>query len=107
MDFDKLELTEEVKVKLREEETRLTKIIEALVSLDKSKEWSTLKELVYDVSVLSVERQILNICLNKEIDLNALYKLQGEWAWAKQHSDTNRFITTLKQQLEGIKNKLK
>jgi len=104
--MNEVEITEEVKEKLREEQTKLTKIIEALVGLDKSKEWHTLKELVFDKSLEAIERQIMNESTAIQIDTNKLYRLQGEWVWAKQYSDVNRFITTLKRQLEEIKKRL-
>ena len=101
------ELTEENKVQLREVQNRLVRLIEALVRLDTNEDWLTLKELVFEKSLASVERQLLNESLSKTIDPNKLYKLQGEWVWAKQNVDSNRFIETLKIQLEDIKSKLK
>jgi len=101
------ELTEERKTKLRERQSELMRLLEALGKLDKSEEWHVLKELVFDKSVIAVERQLLNESLAKEIDTNKLYKLQGEWAWAKQYGDVNRFADTLKTQLEEIKKLLK
>lgn len=97
------EFTEERKAKLRERQNELVRLLEALAKLDKSEEWHILKELVFDKSVTLIERQLLNESLAKEIDTNKLYKLQGEWAWAKQYGDVNRFADTLKIQLEEIK----
>lgn len=99
-------MSDESKAILREEQNRLIKIIESLSSLDKSEEWSTLKELVFNKSLHSIERQIMSATLSEEIDLNKLYKLQGEWVWAKQFTDTNRFTETLKKQLQDIKKRL-
>lgn len=107
MDLDKIELTEGVRIQLREKQGELVRVITAFESLEKSKEWETLTELVFKNSLASIERQILNEALSKEINTGALYKLQGEWVWAKQYNEPERFISTLKQQLEGIKNKLK
>ena len=106
-ELDKIEMTEEVKVILRQEQARLIKLIDALVKLEKSQEWAVLKELVFDKSLEAIQRQITSEALAVTIDINKLYKLQGEWAWAKQYSDTNRFVDTLKKQLEDIKKRLK
>ena len=92
---------------LREEENRLIKLIEALSKLDKSKEWQVLKEMVFDKSLASIERQMMTSVLTPDINIEQLYKLQGEWAWAKQFADIDRFVETLKKQLEEIKKKLK
>lgn len=105
--MDEFETSEEAKVKLRQKQTELANLIEALVKLEESKEWNTVKELVFDKSLVAIERQILNESLAKEINTNKLYKLQGEWAWSKQYSDTPRFISTLKKQLEDINKQLK
>ena len=101
------ELTEEIKTQLREKQNELISIIEALTRLDTNPDWQTLKELVFDRALDSIERQIRNEALNQTIDTSKIYKLQGEWAWAKQNVDSNRFISTLKTQLEDIKSKLK
>jgi hypothetical protein len=105
-ELDKIVMTEEGKVLLREEQTRLIKIIEALSKLDKLKEWETLKELVFSKSLANIERQMLNESVAKEVDVDKIYRLQGEWAWAKQFTETDRFVETLKRQLEEIKKKL-
>lgn len=97
----------DIQVRWREEQTRLLRLVEALVVLDKTKEWTTLKELVFDKSVKAIERQMLNECLAPEVNTDKIYRLQGEYAWAKQYSDIDKFVEMLKKQLEEIKTKLK
>ena len=101
------EITEENKVQLRELQNRLVRLIEALARLDTNEDWQTLKELVFSKTLASVERQLLIETLNKEVNINKIYKLQGEWVQAKQNVDSQRFIETLKTQLEDVKSKLK
>lgn len=101
------ELTEDRTVDLRENQAELIRLLDALTKLDESKEWHVLRELVFDKSVGSIERQILNESLAKEVNLPKLYKLQGELEWAKRYSDIERFADTLKKQLKNIKNILK
>lgn len=91
---------------LRQEQTRLIKIVEAFDTIGKSKEWEVLKELVFSKSLESIERQMRNECLNQTLDTSKLYRLQGEWAWAKQFCDTDRFTENIKKTLEEIKKKL-
>jgi hypothetical protein len=98
---------EEENIQLLKIQDRLIKLLEALSRLETNDDWKTLKELVFDKSISSIERQLLNETLNKEVNLNQIYKLQGEWAWAKQYTDVNRFIETLRKQLEDVKSKLK
>ena len=97
------ELTDEKKAKLRERQTELTKLIEALVILDKSKEWNVLREMVFDKSVASIERQLLVEAKESKIDTDKIFRLQGELAWARQYSDVNRFAESLKKELQAIK----
>lgn len=106
-DLDSIVLTDEVKAQLRVEQARLVKIIEALVKLDGSKEWQTLKEEVFDKSKQAIERQLMVECLAQEVKDPKIYRLQGEYAWARQFCETDRFVETLKRQLEEIKRKLK
>lgn len=101
------ELNEEQKTILRAKQTELIRLTDAVAKLSKSEEWATLKEIVFDKSVASIERQLLSEALTKKIDTDKLYKLQGEWAWAKQYSDMDRFGDTLKNQLEDIKLRLR
>lgn len=105
--MEDLEITAEGRVKLEERQTELTKLIEAFVKLDKSREWQVVKELIFDRSLVSIERQLLSESLATEVKPDRLYKLQGEWAWSKQFADVSRFIQILTKQLEDIKIKLK
>jgi hypothetical protein len=106
-ELDTIVLTDEIRVQLRAEQTRLIKIIEAYAKLEDSKEWELLKELVFSKSLAAIERQMLNEAISPEIKTDKLYRLQGEWAWAKQYNDTGRFVEALKRQLEEIKRKFK
>ncbi len=101
------ELTEERKALLRERQAELMRLLDALTKLDKSEEWHILKELVFDKSVTSIEKTMINETQRPEINTNKLYKLQGELDWARKYSDINRFADTLKKQLQEIKDLLK
>ena len=101
------EPSEEIKALMRKQQNEFITIIEAFSGLEKSQEWNTVKELVFERSLKGIERQILNESLNPKINTDKLYRLQGEWAWAKQYNDTGRFIDTLRKQLQDIKQKLK
>lgn len=104
--LDKTIITPEVKEKLREEQTRLIKLVAALEGLEKNKDWKVVQELVFEKSLESIERLIMNEALAPTIDPNKIYKLQGEWVWAKQYVDTKKFVEMLSKQLQTIKQKL-
>lgn len=98
--------SEDSKALLRERQTDLIQIIEAFASLEKNEAWTVIKNLVYDKSLASIERQILIQSLTQEVSIEKIYKLQGEWAWAKQFSNPIQFVDLLKKQLTEIKKKL-
>lgn len=100
-------LTESKKESLRIRQTELIKILEALSKLGQSEEWNVLKELIFDKSLASIERQMLNYSKEPKINTDKLYKLQGEWDWAKRYFDIERFAESLKKELEEINKILK
>lgn len=101
------ESDEKIQERYQEEYSRLVKIVSAFESLSEIKEWKILQEEVFNKSLAGIERLLLSETLSPDIDINKLYKLQGEWVWSKQYSDINRFIDSLKKQLSNIKSKLK
>lgn len=100
-------MEEEVVVKLREEQTRLIKIIEAFVELDKSRAWQTLKELIFKKSLGNIEDQLFAECLTPVLNEKEIYRLQGQRVWAKRYCEIDGYVSTLKKQLEEINKKLK
>lgn len=92
--------------KLEEEVIRLTKILESFEKLEQSQEWETLRELVFDKELSSIESQLRNASLETPIDLPKVYSLQGRRFQAKKF-DLGSYIETLKKQLVDIKQKLK
>lgn len=100
------EIEPQSKVQYEQRYTELVKIMESFESLEKSKEWETLKELVFSKSQLSIERQIHNAANESPIDLPKLYKLQGELSWAKRFNNIDKFIENYKRQLIEVKAKI-
>lgn len=105
-DLDSTELTDQVKEKLVIYQGSLVKIIEAYESLEKSQEWATLKELVFDKEIASIERKLVVASLETPLNEARLYRLQGERLQAKKYEVT-RHIETLKKQLDDINKRIK
>lgn len=99
-------ITEEARTVLYEKEKELVKIIESLSLLSKSNEWNVYKELVFDKSTASLERQILSESLKPSVDLNKLYKLQGKHEQSREFGNIGGFVEKLKLQLANIKKRL-
>jgi len=91
---------------LEKKHSELVRILQSFENLERSKEWETLKELVFDRSIQSIERQLLVASQELPIDEAKLYHLQGQLAWAKRY-DLIRFIETLKKELEEVNRKIK
>ncbi len=104
--MDELEITEQAKGLLEQKRGELVKIIESFETLEKSKEWSIIKELVFDKDLSSIDRKLLNAALESPLDTAKIYSLQGERAMAKRY-DGGRFIESLKNQLADINKKIK
>lgn len=72
--------------RLREREAKLVRMIEAATYVSLSKEWSTLKEELFDGAFESIESRIKAEAEKPELNLPELYRLQGERKWAKRYS---------------------
>lgn len=101
------EITEEAKVRFREQQSELLKILEAFTDLETIGPWIVIKELVFHKSIASIERKLLAESKSPVINIEKLYKLQGELSLARQLYDVDRFIVNLKKQLEEIKKQLR
>lgn len=91
------------KIALRDRQTELIRIVEAIDEVLKNKGWQTLKELVFDGRVDSIERQLLNLAKADPLNPGLMLKLQGELTWAKRYADLRSYADVLKKELEGIK----
>ena len=93
-------------VELREKQTKLTRLITAIDTLEQSKEWETMKELLFNGLVEKLQRKIQTEGSSNEVSLPNLYKLQGELKWSKRYADLGEYKSTLKVELEGIKKRI-
>lgn len=93
--------------KLRDRQQVLIQIVTSVDEVLKTKAWQTLKELVFDERVESLERQLLTEAKTDEISNKNLYRLQGELIWARRYSDLKSYAEMCAKELLGIKEKLK
>lgn len=100
-------MEEEIKVKIREEETRLINLIQAIEALEKSEEWSKLKELLVDGLVSKTKEKILQEALSQDPKIERIEYLKGELAWSKKYADLGKYAGTLKTELESIRKRLR
>lgn len=91
---------------LREEESKLVRILETIDSLGNSKEWQTLKVLLFDELIEKIELKILQEAKNQVINSNKIYVLQGELNLARKYADLHKFSDDLRVTLKAIRQKL-
>lgn len=85
----------------------LTQIIEAINRIEISEDWQKLKAVLFGELVINLERRLMNESSRKEINLPEIYRLQGQLTWAKKYADLKKLSDFFRQQLEGIKLRLK
>ena len=88
---------------LREREAELVKIIEAIKGVISSEEWSSLKNLVWDGVVETLERQQKSEASKEEINTLALSKINGQLVWAKKYADLESLANVFRLELTNIR----
>lgn len=94
---------EDNKPKLRSEEARLVRIVEALQEVQSSKAWSTLKTEVYDNLVNVLDKDIRTEAEKSDPDPNKLNRIAGEVKWARRYSDLAKFENEKRVELQNIR----
>lgn len=91
------------KPQLREEESKLVKIIEALATIADSKEWSTLKNTVFDGVVETLDKQLKNEASKDDPDKMVLAKINGQLVWARKYADLESLAGVFRLQLTQVR----
>lgn len=100
------ERNEDITPKLRAEEARLLRIIEALQGVQSTKQWSSLKTEVFDSLVNVLEKEIRTEAKKDEPSPFKLNRLSGELKWAERFSDLNKLENMYRVQLQNIRQQL-
>lgn len=91
---------------LRKREADLVKIIEALGVIAGSKEWSTLKNTVFDGVVETLEKQLTSEAKKDTPNTQVLAKINGQLVWAKKYVDLESLGTFFRIELTNIRQQL-
>ncbi len=92
---------------LRQRESELVKIIEALGRVGENEDWNILKQNVFDGVVESLERRQKDEANKAEINIKEMYGLQGQLAWARRYSDLGKLRDDFKKELVNVRGQLK
>lgn len=97
---------DEIKTKLRTEEARILRIVEALREIQQTKEWATLKADILDNLVNVLEKNLREEAKKEDPSSNKLNRLAGELKWAERYSDLAKLENNYLVQLKNIRIKL-
>lgn len=96
----------DISPKLRTEEARLVRIVEALQEVQKTKGWSTLKTEVFDNLVNVLEKDLKTEAEKPDPSTNKLNRIAGEMKWARRYSDLPKFENEKRVELQNIRTQL-
>ena len=82
---------------------RLTRLIEAIDGVLRTKDWATLEELHFSQEKRRIERLLLSEAKKLPVNDKEIYRLQGEMKWALRYADIRKWAEFLKNQLTELK----
>lgn len=91
---------------LREREAKLVRLIESFHALSESKEWSTLKEELFEGALQSIENRLKTEADKPEVSLPEIYRLQGERKWVKRYADPVSLVERYRIELAHIRKQI-
>lgn len=94
---------EEIAQRLNSEEARLLRIIEALQTVNSSKEWSSLKTEVFDNLVNVLEKDLRTEAEKTDPSPNKLNRIMGKLEWARRFSDLQKFENEKRIELQNVR----
>lgn len=108
VDFTEITLEEKADITpiLRERETKLTKIINAIQGIANTDEWSTLKTEVFDGLARTLGNDIQREARKDSPDTLKLNRLAGQLKWAEKFSDLSKLENVFRTELTNIKKQL-
>ena len=91
---------------LKEREANLVKMIDALKAVAGTKEWSSLKTLIFDGRVEETRKAIFHEARKDKPDLQMLAKLNGKYEEVRKYADLLELAKVFQVELNNIKIKL-
>lgn len=91
---------------LREEESKVVRIITALQEVQQTSAWRSLKELKLDDLVRSLKSKLLSEAKKDIPDTLKLRHLSGQIEWAEKYADLAKWEAVLKVELKRIRTRL-
>ena|SRR3990167_1851104 len=93
---------EEVSQSNEVEIARLTRLLEAIDGVLKTKDWQTFAEIHFSKEEERIERLLLSEAKKTEVNDKEIYRLQGEMKWARRYADLRKWAEFIKRQLTQL-----
>ena len=81
---------------------RLTRLLEAIDGVMKTKDWQTFVEMHFSKEEETIEKLFLSETKKTEVDDKEIYRLQGEMKWARRYADLRKWAEFIKRQLTQL-----
>lgn len=91
---------------LRSFEAKDARIIQAIEDVQKTAAWSSLKELVFDGLVESLERELSEEAFKEAPNPQKLNRISGELTWARRFANLTGYANEKRSELLAIKKQL-
>lgn len=88
---------------LREKESQVVRIIEAIEGINNSEEWSSLKSLVFTGLVENLEKRLKFESEKLELNPPVINQLQGQLFWARKYADLTKLAENYRIELSNIR----
>lgn len=88
---------------LKKRESEVVKILDAIQGVKETKDWSTLKEFVFDGLVATLNREIQAEAVKDNPDPLKLNRLAGQLKWAEKYADLTRLHDVFRLELTKIR----
>lgn len=102
----KPEQDEKILEALREKESSLVRIIEAIGRVERSADWSSLKTDVFDGLAQNLRNRIFTEAKKEQPDSLKLNRLSGQLEWADRFADLSKFRKEKEVELKSVKKQL-
>lgn len=109
IDFTTLETEEEkadIKPLLRQRETELATVVDAITRVSATDDWMLLQDRVFNGVVEGLKKQRDAEVEKKPLNGPMIHSLNGQLAWAKKFTDLTKLADIYKLELSNIRKKL-
>lgn len=91
---------------LRQRESDLAKIIDAINNLSVNKDWLVLKEKIFDGVIESLKKERDNEVEKQPINGPKVHSINGQLAWAKKYSNIANLASIYKLELDNLRKQI-